>query len=383
MAHLLTRASSLDNDVRDSVGLSGVYSQVERERGDEIVTTVSASGSPSRSRPTMRDVATLAGVGVKTVSRVINNEPNVSEETAAKVSKAARALNYQLDVYAGNLRRTDRRTGTIGLLVSSVANPFAGAIHRAVEDEVHQRGFSVFSASLDDDAERERILVDQFLRRRVDGLILTTISPSQAYLLAEREHGTPFVFVDREPRGIEADAVVSANRTGAARGTDQLIRHGHRRIAYLGDRPEMLTASHRHAGFMDAVGRAGIPTDDLWVIEDVGDEASARRATLDLLDLADGPTALFTAQNLVTVGAMRAIHERGLQNEIALVGFDDVILGDVIRPGLTCVTQDADQIGRLAARRLLALIDGEVGPAERFEVPTGFIARGSGEILPR
>jgi LacI family transcriptional regulator len=331
----------------------------------------------------MRDVATLAGVGVKTVSRVINNEPNVSAVTAEKVSRAARALNYQLDVYAGNLRRTDRSTGTIGLLVASVANPFSGAIHRAIEDEVHERGFSVFSASLDDDAERERRLVDQFLRRRVDGLILTTITTSQAYLLAEREHGTPFVFVDREPRGIDADAVVSANRTGAATGTEQLLRHGHRRIAYLGDRPEILTAGHRRNGFLDAVARRGIPTDDLWMVERLADEESARRATLALLDLADGPTALFTAQNLITIGAMRALHERDLQNEVALVGFDDVILGDVIRPGLSCVTQDADQIGRLGAQRLLARIDGESCPPERLEVPTGFIARGSGEIGPR
>lgn len=331
----------------------------------------------------MRDVATLAGVGIKTVSRVINDEPNVSAVTTAKVSRAARALNYQVDVNAGNLRRIDRRTGTIGLLVSSVANPFSGAVHRAIEDEVHERGYSVFSASLDDDPERERRLIDQFLRRRVDGLLLTTISSSQGYLLAEREHGTPFVFLDREPRGIDADAVVSANRTGAARGTDQLLRHGHRRIAYLGDRPEILTATHRRKGFLDAMGREGIRTSDLWTIEHLRDEESARRATLALLDLAEAPTALFAAQNLITVGAMRALHERNLQNTVALVGFDDVILGDVIRPGLTCVTQDADQIGRLAAQRLLARIDGEIGPASRFEVPTGFVVRGSGEIRPR
>jgi LacI family transcriptional regulator len=177
----------------------------------------------------MRHVAALAGVGVKTVSRVINGEPNVSAATIAKVTAAARTLDYQPDLHAGNLRRADGRTRTLGLLVGSVDNPFAGAVHRAVEDAALQHGVAVFASSLDDDPEREQEAVAAFLRRRVDGLILTTVSESQAYLAPELRRGTPVVFVDREPAGITSDAVVSDNAEGAALATRHLLERGHRR----------------------------------------------------------------------------------------------------------------------------------------------------------
>jgi LacI family transcriptional regulator len=184
----------------------------------------------------MKNVAALAGVGIKTVSRVVNNEPNVSEATIAKVRDAARILNYEPDLHAGNLRRADRKTQTLGLLVGSVANPFAGALHRAVEDVATERGVAVFAASLDDDPNRERGIVSALVRRRVDGLILTTATKSQGYLLPEQDRGTPIVFVDREPVGIEGDAVVSDNAPGASVAARHLIAHGHRHVAYLGDR---------------------------------------------------------------------------------------------------------------------------------------------------
>jgi LacI family transcriptional regulator len=342
--------------------------------------TTARPASANRARPTMKDVAALAGVGIKTVSRVINHEPNVSAKTIDKVSRAAEALNYQLDVYAGNLRRSDRRTGTIGLIVGNVANPFSGAVHRAVEDATHDRGFSVFSASLDDDVEREHRLVKEFLKRRVDGLVLTTISKSQAYLLPEREHGTPMVFVDREPRGIDADAVVSANLAGAVRATGHLIQHGHRHIAFLGDRTEILTAQQRERGFLDEIARAGIPTSEAILIDQLEDEVSARDAVLRMLTGDNPPTALFSAQNLITIGAIRALRELGLQNSIALVGFDDILLGDLLEPGVTVVAQHPAEIGRIAAERLLARIDGIHLDVATIEVPTTLIPRGSGEI---
>ena len=175
----------------------------------------------------MRHVAALAGVGVKTVSRVINGEPNVSAATIAKVTAAARTLDYQPDL----LRRADGRTRTLGLLVGSVDNPFAGAVHRAVEDAASEHGVAVFASSLDDDPDREQEAVSAFLRRRVDGLILTTVSESQAYLAPELRRGTPVVFVDREPAGITSDAVVSDNADGAALATRHLLERGHRRLA--------------------------------------------------------------------------------------------------------------------------------------------------------
>jgi len=331
----------------------------------------------------MRHVATLAGVGVKTVSRVINGEPNVSAATITKVLEAARTLDYQPDLHAGNLRRADGRTRTLGLLVGSVDNPFAGAVHRAVEDAAIGRGVAVFASSLDDDPEREQAAVSAFLRRRVDGLILTTVSESQAYLAPEVKRGTPVVFVDREPAGITSDSVVSDNVDGAAAATRHLVSHGHRRLAYLGDRHDIRTAQERRRGFLDELGRAGIATGDVPVIEGLHDEETARRATLALFDADLPPTAIFSSQNLVTIGVIRALRELGRHRDTALVGFDDVPLGDLLEPGVTVVAQDPHAIGRIAAERVFARLDGDESPAARTVVPTRLIERGSGELAPR
>lgn len=330
----------------------------------------------------MHHVALLAGVGTKTVSRVINGEPNVTPATTEKVLAAARALNYQPNPHAGNLRRSDEKTRTLGLLVGSVANPFASALHRAVEDAAVLRGIAVFASSLDDDASRERGIVEAFLRRRVDGLILTTVTKSQAYLLAEQERGTPLVFVDREPAGLDADAVVSDNAIGAQRATAHLISHGHRRIAYLGDKPEIQTARERRRGFQEQLAQAGIPTAETAVREGLHDEESARLAVIELFSTGSPPTAIFSSQNLVTFGAIRALRELGLQHKVALIGFDDFALADLLQPAVTVVAQNPRMIGELAAQRLFARFDGEHAPPQTYIVPTELIVRGSGEIAP-
>lgn len=346
------------------------------------LSTSTSEGVPPRQRPTMRHVAALAGVGIKTVSRVINGEPNVSDATIARVRSAAEQLNYQPDLHAGNLRRTDRKTQTVGLLVGSVANPFSGAIHRAVEDAAAERGVAVFASSLDDDPDRERGIVDAFLRRRVDGLILTTVNKNQGYLQHELDQGTPIVFVDREPVGVDADAIVSDNVDGAVAATRHLIDHGHRRIAYLGDRTDIQTAALRKQGFLSELGKAGIPTTDVPVLDDLHDEETARLAVARLLDSDDPPTAIFSSQNLVTIGAVRALRERGLSRKIALVGFDDIVLADLLEPAITVIAQNPQRIGALAAERLFARLDGTSDPARAWIVPTRLIVRGSGEIRP-
>jgi LacI family transcriptional regulator len=330
----------------------------------------------------MRHVAALAGVGLKTVSRVINEEPNVSAATVARVLDAAARLNYQPNLHAGNLRRADRKTKTLGLLVGSVANPFAGALHRAVEDAARERDIAVFASSLDDDPLRERGIVDALLRRRVDGLILTTVTATQGYLRPEQQHGTPLVFVDRAPIGIEADAVVSDNAVGAAKATRHLLDHGHRRIAYFGDRHDIQTAGERKRGFLEEMASAGIPLAEQTVIEDLHNTDAARRAVLELLDSPARPTAIFSSQNLVTLGVIRALRERGLQQAIALVGFDDFILADMLEPAVTVVAQNPARIGALAAERIFARLDGDTRREEIYTVPTQLIARGSGEIRP-
>jgi len=330
----------------------------------------------------MRDVAALAGVGIKTVSRVINNEPNVTDAMISKVRAAAERLDYHPDINAGNLRRSDRKTRTLGLVVGSVANPFSGAIHRAVEDTAAERGVAVIASSLDDDVTREERILSEMLRRRVDALILTTVRKNQSSLVAEQARGTVLVFVDREPAGVEADVVVTNNAEAASEATAHLIAVGHRRIAYLGDRRELWTAQERRRGFLEQLGAEGIPTRGIPIIEELHSEDIAYQAALALLDGPERPTAIFASQNLVTIGVIRALRERGLQREIALVGFDDIPLGDMLEPGVTVVAQDPYAMGRRAAELAFARLDGITEGPLHHVVPSRLVLRGSGEIPP-
>ncbi len=188
------------------------------------------------------------------------------------------------------------------------------------------------------------------------------------------------MFVDRAPVGIATDAVIVDNRAGAASAVDHLARHGHRRIAYLGDLHAIVTAQLRFAGYVDALHRAGTTPDDRLVVHDLHSDVAAHDAALALLDGPDPPTAFFTAQNNVTVGAVRAIHERGLQHRVALVGFDDVPLADVLSPGISVVAQDPTAIGRTAAEIAFRRLGGDRSPPDTLVVPTTLRARGSGEL---
>lgn len=346
------------------------------------MTTLSGAKPGIPARPTMRDVASLAGVGIKTVSRVVNGEKNVSAATTERVLDAVRALDFQPDVHAGNLRRADRRTGTLGLVVSSVDNPFSSALHRAVEDVATARGTVVLAASSDDDPERERPAVESFVGRRVDGLIVSASAPSQEYLSPYLARGLPMVFVDRIPCGLDADAVASDNAGGAAAAARHLLVQGHRRFAYLGDRDAIATARERRIGFVSTLISAGVPDRDISIVEELHDEDSARRALHAVLDSRSRPTAVLGAQNLVTIGCFRALRERGEHRRVALVGFDDFSLADVLDPAVTVVAQSPRTIGAVAARRVFARLDDPAIAVERVLVPTELIPRGSGEIRP-
>ena len=331
-------------------------------------------------RPTMRDVAALAGVAIKTVSRVVNGVSTVDPALVARVRDAADKLGYRPNLTASNLRRSDGRTKTIGMLVEDAANPFSAALMRAVEDTARRRGVLALFGSLDEDAARERELAGALIDRRVDGLLIVPAGNDHSYLIKERAAGTCLVFVDREPRLLDADAIVSDNRTGAISAVDHLLAGGHQRIAYLGDRLSISTAAQRYDGYRHALELARVRLDERIVWHEASSEQAAIEATERMVRLPDPPTALFTGQNLVTIGASRALRALGLQDQVAMVGFDDFPLADMLRPGITVVAQDVEAIGKLAAETLFRRLDGDSEPTSTHIVPTRLITRGSGEI---
>jgi LacI family transcriptional regulator len=346
--------------------------------------TLSDQDVAGRRAPTMREVAALAQVSFKTVSRVINREPTVSPENASRVHDAVRLLDYRPNMAAVSLRRTDRRTSTIGLLLEDVANPFSSALHRAVEDTARRQGTLVFAGSSDADPEREQELLAAFLSHQVDGLIVVPSGRDHSGLLSERGRvGTPVIFVDRPAAHLVADSVTADNRGGAREAVAHLAAYGHRRIAFLGDLRSIWTAAERHVGYVEGLAAAGIPYHPQLVRQDFQTIEAAEGAALDLLGSASPPTAFFTGQNLITLGAIRALRQHGLQHRVALVGFDDLLIADLLEPAVSIIAQDPATLGRRAAQLLFARLSGDHSPAQHVVVPTRLVPRGSGEIPAR
>lgn len=331
---------------------------------------------PAPGRPTMKHVAAYAGVALKTVSRVVNGEPGVSPGTTQRVLAAIDQLGFRRNDSARLLRKG--QTASIGLILEDIGNPFYSGLSRAVEDVARGHGSLLFIGSSDEDPGRERELALAFCARRVDGLVIIPASDDHSYLLPEITAGTATVFVDRPARHIEADAVLSDNVGGARKGVSHLIRQGHRRIGFIGDSPHIYTAMQRFRGYREAMSAAGLKVDDSWVVMAQPTGPSVGQALGRMLGGPAAVTALFCGNNRVSVLALRELSAIG--RPLALVGFDDFELADLVVPGITVVAQDVTEMGRTAAEMLLRRIAGKTGPAERVELETRLILRGSGEI---
>jgi LacI family transcriptional regulator len=330
----------------------------------------------------MKDVATLAGVSLATVSRVINADGSVRPDLADKVREAVALLGYRRDLAATNLRRADRASATIGLVFDDVANPFHASLLRGVESVARTRGVLPLVGSSDEDPDRERELAEAFLSRRVDGLIVVPSGTDHSYLRTESDAGVALVFVDRPPAFIDADCVLSDNAGGAFTATAHLLAAGHRRIGFLGDQQRIFTAVERLRGYREALAAHGVAFDERLVRMELHDSARASAAAAELLSGVDPPTALFSAQNLISIGTIQRLRQLDLHRRIALVGFDDLTLADALDPGLTVIAQDANELGRMSAELLFERLDGRTGPSRRAMVPTTLIERGTGELRP-
>ena len=330
----------------------------------------------------MRDVAALAGVSLKTVSRVVNREAGVSDDLRERVERAVERLDYTHNLTASNLRRSHGRTGVVGALVQDVSNSFSVGLLRSLEDAAREHQCVVLAASIDEEADRERALVADLVARRVDGLILMPSTVDQSYLASEVRAGLPTVFVDRPPRGVESDSVLVDNRRGAREAVAHLVSGGHTRVAALVDLTSIPTAAARLRGYEAALKAAGVKPDPALVVIGLRTTEEAQEALTAMMARPDPPTAVFACRNILSIGAIRALRELGLSHEVALVGFDDFPLADLMTPSLTVVRQDVREIGRQAAERLFARIEGDTSPPHRIvSIPT-LVVRGSGEIPP-
>ncbi|GAA0992843.1 LacI family DNA-binding transcriptional regulator [Acrocarpospora macrocephala] len=322
-------------------------------------------------RPTMNDVAAAAGVALKTVSRVVNDEPGVNPATADRVRAAIERLGYRRNDSAATLR--SGRTASIGLVIEDAADPFYSGLSRAVEDVALRHGYLMFTGSSSEDPARERELVLAFCARRVDGLVIVPAGNDHEYLTPELDAGISAVFADRPSgSGRDLDTVLCDNAGGARSGVAHLIAHGHRRIGFIADAPSIFTATQRWYGYREALTQAELPYDPALIAMGPPEPTRVLADVERLLALPDPPTALFTGNGRTTVATLRA-----LNRPIALVGFDDFDLADLL--GITVVAQNPAGLGKAAADLLFSRLSGNRDPAQRRELPTQLIARGSGE----
>ena len=326
---------------------------------------------------TMREVAERAGVSTKTVSRVVNHDRYVSAPVLERVQRAITEMHYVPNALARTFR--SGRDTAIGVAVPDLADPLFAGIVRTVEQTARIRGTVVLVTSLTDDPAQEQAAVEALLNRQISGLILAPTSNDHSYLRAWTEQ-VSIVFVDRPPRRLTADSIVEDDRGGAAMAVQQLIDGGHRRIAFLAARREVVTVQRRLDGYREALAGADIGPDA--ELESFYAQALRHpaQACADLLALAEPPTALFSANSATSIEIVPFLHEIG-RTDLAMVSFGDFPMAGALHPSVTVVDQRPAELGQAAVDRLFRRIDEPTARLRRHTVlPVSIIDRESGRL---
>lgn len=326
-------------------------------------------------RPTLHDVAALAGVSIKTVSRVVNDVSTVDEGIASRVREAVAQLGYRPNQLASRLR-SGAPTATIGLVLKDISNEFYSAITLGVASSARARSTQLITAASDEDIDsaEELDLIFDLCRRRVDGMIVIPRGGDYSALRPEIEMGTPMVFLDRHPEELAVDSVLLDNAGGSRAAIERLIEQGHRRIGLIFHELELEPIGERLRGVRDAFADAGIAEDPGLLVTGLRDPDSAREAAARMLALDDPPTAIFCAYNRLTEGVVTAVWERGAPTVVA--GFDDFRFSALVPVPLVLVAYDAQRYGRTAAELLFERIGGDRSPARRVVLPTSIVETG-------
>jgi LacI family transcriptional regulator len=333
---------------------------------------------PFRGRATIRDIADLAGVSIATVSRVLNDRPDVSPETRETVLQVVREHGFSTNRGARGL--SSGRTGMIGLTLPLVADAYFGPILSGAAEALYERDLRIVLAATLHEHDREVSLVERLMRGTTDGAILMLPEESEAELLSLQQQGFPFVVVDpREPPPEGIPCVAAMHAAGAKQATEHLLGLGHRRIGAIAGSPGWYATEERLAGFRAALAGAGTLLDPDLVVHSDWRLPWGTAAAHRLLDLPDPPTAIFGFNDNVAIGALHAAHERGLRvpDELSVVGFDDTHQAVIVTPRLTSVAQPLAELGRMGVSLLVRLLEGQRLDALRIELATRLVVRDS------
>lgn len=309
-------------------------------------------------RVSIKDIARLARVSHSTVSRALRESPLVNPETAEKIRRIAAESGFRISAVARSLATS--RTNTIGVVVTSIDDPFVAEVVKGIEDEAIRHDYSVFLANCHADPEREMKVVHSFEDRRVDGIVVTASRVGALYgPVLERMH-IPIVLLNNQHPSHFAHSILIDNFEGSRQVVTHLVGLGHRRIAYIGDRFGHGSDSERFSGYRAALDEADILFQPDLIVHGDGKAEGGKLAMAKLLAVRPQPTAVFCYNDMTAIGAMQAIREHGLKvpRDISLAGFDDLPLGIYVDPPLTTVRQPKQDMGRMAMQALLRLISG-------------------------
>lgn len=318
----------------------------------------------ARRRTTSYDVARAAGVSQTTVSFVLNQvgAANISEETRQRVVTAAEELGYVPDAAAQALVRG--RTRIIGVVVTTLQDPFIGALVQTIESAAHDQGYVVILASSNDIPEREVAAARMLQSRRVDGVIIASARASALYKGHLERPWMPVVVINSltEPSDQLVFSVGVDNRHGGQIATTHLIHKGHRRIAYVASPPDRGDNKERMAGYRQALAEAGIAYSPSLVVQGTGEIDGGQRALPELLSLDEPPSAVFCYNDLTAIGLIDAARRAGLvvPQDLAVVGFDDIAFAQLCYPPLTTIAQPIADLGRKATELVLGLLSDDV-----------------------
>jgi LacI family transcriptional regulator len=301
----------------------------------------------------------------------------VSEGLREQVLRAARELDYRPNRVARNLRV--RATRTVGVVIPDIVNPFFTAMVRGIEDALQSVDYTLLLGNSDGRAERERLYLDTLRAEGVAGILFVPSNDQPEAYASLGRSGVPVVAIDRSPVGLDVDLVTVTNEDGAHGAVAHLCAHGWRRVGLVGGPSHLNVARERERGYERALREAGMPVDPDLVRRADFKEQGGYDAMRSLLGLADRPTAVFVANNLMAMGALHAIGDAGLAipKDVGIVCFDDVPWGAWLQPPLTVVAQPASELGATAARILIGRLHDPAGPARKVVLPTRLVVRAS------
>jgi len=327
-------------------------------------------------RMTIKDVAARAGVSTQTVSRVLNQRPDVASQTREKVLQAIADLNYRPSEIARSLRL--KSTGTIGLIVPDSSNPFFAELGRAIEKTAFENSYSVILCNSDGDLERESFYIEVLVSKQVDGLILVGTNRSSRKNPA-LDGSIPVAVVDRDLNGERYDTVLSNSLEGGEKATSYLIALGHERIALIAGPSGLPTSVARLRGYRRALEKHRIHLEKELVVSGDFRYQGGYRAMEKLLKLIPPPTAVFAANDMMAVGAIACIRDYHLRvpEDISVIGFDDIPLASFLNPKLTTIAQPRAEMGRMAVTMLMERLQDRNLPARRYVLPVTLIERES------